>query len=94
MKKKIIYRTLMRCIFIIPILLSILAACGNRQWIGGETTNNTFNKAIVDYGNGIVETYDVVEWTDFTNSDMLQFIDQDGNVYLTHSSKVVLKYEK
>lgn len=94
MKRKIIYRTLMSCIFISCILLSILASCGNRQWIGGETTNNTFNKAIVDYGNGILETYDVVKWTDFEESDMVQFIDTDGNVYLTHSSKVVLKYEK
>ena len=84
----------MSCIFIIPILLSILVACGNRQWIGGEVTNNTFNKAIVDYGNGTVETYDIKQWTDFTDSDMVQFVDTDGNVYLTHSSKVVLKYEK
>lgn len=82
--------------FICILMVLTLASCesGNKQWWGEETTNNTFNKAVVDYGNGIVETYDVAQWTDFDKSDMVQFIDIYGNVYLTHSSKVILKYEK
>lgn len=82
------------CICILMVLTLVSCESGNRQWILGEITNNTFNKAIVDYGNGTVEIYDVEQWTDFDKSDMVQFIDTDGNVYLTHSSKVVLKYEK
>lgn len=83
-------------IFILVFMVLTLASCdaGNKQWWGKETRNNTFNKAIVDYGNGTLEIYDINQWTDFENSDMVQFIDIYGNVYLTHSSKVVLKYEK
>lgn len=41
---------------------------------------------IVDTG----ETIKIKSWRDYDNSDMIQFTDTDGRVYMTHSSNVIL----
>ena len=48
--------------------------------------NYKFDKAIIE---GIGEV-NVSNWNDYENSDMVQVIDTNGNVYLTHSSNVIL----
>lgn len=49
--------------------------------------DHVFNEAyIVDTG----ETIKIKSWCDYDNSDMIQFTDTDGKVYLTHSSNVIL----
>lgn len=41
---------------------------------------------IIDTG----ETIKIKSWNDYDNSDMIQFTDTDGKVYMTHSSNVIL----
>lgn len=41
---------------------------------------------IIDTG----ETIKIKSWNDYDGSDMIQFTDTDGKVYLTHSSNVIL----
>lgn len=36
------------------------------------------------------ETIKIKSWCDYDNSDMIQFTDTDGKVYMTHSSNVIL----
>ena len=36
------------------------------------------------------ETIKIKSWCDYGDSDMIQFTDTDGKVYLTHSSNVIL----
>ena len=36
------------------------------------------------------ETIKIKSWNDYENSDMIQFTDTNGKVYLTHSSNVIL----
>ena len=50
----------------------------------------TFTKAWVnDFEKGRIEVK-VKQWRDFEESDMLQVTAEDGTVYLTHSTNVVL----
>ena len=61
---------------------SIFGGC-NRQLLD---LDYSFNRAYIE-GIGEVE---VKTWCDYENSDMIQVTDKNGNVYLTHSSNVVL----
>lgn len=36
------------------------------------------------------ETIKIKSWNDYENSDMIQFTDTNGRIYLTHSSNVIL----
>lgn len=81
------------CLLILLIFIPILVSC-NKQVID---VNYKFNKAAIYLGSQDCERYyyvDVEKWNDYENSDMIQIIDTDGNVYLTHSSNVLLIYEK
>lgn len=76
MKKKIIIISL--------ILATALTGCGyNKQLID---LNYKFDKAYIE---GIGEI-NIKSWNDYENSDMVQVIANDGTVYLTHSSNVIL----
>lgn len=70
---------------LIAFIILILTSC-NRQVLD---LNYTFDKAIID-GIGEVE---IVSWTDYQQSDMIQVTDKNGKTYLTHSSKVILIHE-
>lgn len=63
-------------------IIFLLTSC-NKQIID---LNYDFNHAIID-GIGEIE---ITSWNDYEQSDMIQVIDKNGNVYLTHSSKVIL----
>lgn len=66
----------------------LFTGCGyNRQIID---FNYSFNKAIIED----VGEIEIKSWTDYENSDMVQVTATDGTVYLTHSSKVILIYDK
>ena len=69
------------------LILLILASCGNRQV--GIDTNQSFTKAFVKLDNKWVEK-GVKAWRDFDKSDCVQFVDDEGTVYLTHYCNVVL----
>ena len=60
---------------------------GNRQVID---TAYGFNWVIIDLGGGEVTEGAVESWCDYHQSDMIQVTLEDGNTYLTHSSKIIL----
>lgn len=60
---------------------------GNRQVI--DTTYG-FHWAIIDLGGGEVTEGAVKSWCDYDQSDMIQVTLEDGNTYMTHSSKIIL----
>lgn len=82
--EKITYIHTWICIIFVILAVIIVSACGyNKQLVDLEYSYDT---AIID-GVGNVS---VKSWCDYENSDMIQVIDKDGNVYLTHSSNVIL----
>ena len=60
---------------------------GNRQVID---TRLNFRWAIVELGNGELIEGAISAWNDYPDSDCVQIIFEDGNVLLTHYSKVLL----
>lgn len=60
---------------------------GNRRVID---TAYGFHWAIIDLGGGEVTEGAVESWCDYHQSDMIQVTLEDGNTYLTHSSKIIL----
>ena len=77
--------------FAIGIALT-LAAVGaynavgyNRSWFDSHWE---FQKAIIKLGDEF-KTVNVKKWTDFEQSDMIQ-VETETQVYLTHSTNVVL----
>lgn len=85
MRSKILYySSMIFAILTIAIMVIMSTSCGNRQIID---MNYTFKYAIID-GIGEIE---ISSWSDYDGSDMIQVTGKDGTVYLTHSSKVILK---
>ena len=64
----------------------VLTGCGNRQLLD---TTYTFDKAIIETGNGIIEGK-VVSWKDYEDGDQVQIKLDNGYSYLVHSSNVTL----
>lgn len=48
-----------------------------------------FHRAILFDGDDRIE-FNIVDWVDFDDSDMVQFVTEDGKIYYTHSSRVIL----
>ena len=65
----------------------IVSSCGNRQV--GIDTNQSFSRAWIKLGNNMVEMH-IKAWRDFREGDEIQITAEDGTVYLTHYSNVVL----
>lgn len=86
MKNKVYVAVIMLVVVLIS-LMCFLTSCGNKDIFD---TEYTFTKAIVTLPDGTVETYNIKSWTDYADSDMVQFKTSDGKVYLTHSSNVLL----
>lgn len=70
-----------RALIGLTIVGILLTGC-NRQVVD---FNYEFTRAQVDELGEI----EITSWKDFENSDMVQFTDKFGRVYLTHSSKVI-----
>lgn len=82
--EKITYIHTWICIAFIILTVIIMSSCGyNKQLIDLEYS---YDMAIID-GIGNVP---IKSWCDYENSDMIQVIDTNGRVYLTHSSNVIL----
>ena len=79
----------MRRIILLLALLSmlVLSSCGNMDMID---THYTYDEAMIKLPDGTAITVTVEEWTDYSDSDMVQITTPDGTVYFTHSSNVVL----
>lgn len=67
-------------------VIGLLSGC-NKQLVD---VNWRFTTATIDYGDHS-ETYSVKSWNDYENSDVVQIVDTDGHVHLTHYSNVVLE---
>ncbi len=66
------------------VIMFILDSCGyNKQIID---LNYKFDKAYIEN----IGEIEIKNWNDYENSDMVQVIANDGTVYLTHSSNVIL----
>ena len=49
-----------------------------------------FRQAWIRWPDGTSTKLEIKKWNDYGQSDMLQVIDKDDKVYLTHSCNVVL----
>lgn len=88
MKDKNLLMSVLISIGLFAIILLILSSCGfNKQIID---LDYSFNKAIIEN----VGEIDIKSWKDYENSDMIQVTATDGKVYLTHSSNVILIYDR
>lgn len=81
--KKIILIALLFC------MVFVLASCkvGNRQV--GMDTIQTFDRYKIVIGNDVIEGK-IQVWRDFDNSDVVQIMDADGTVYLTHYKNALI----
>lgn len=75
------------------LLLILLAACMLFILVGCNKqifdTNYTFNYAYITMGGKVIEGA-VSKWNDYDNSDMVQVIFENGDVYYTHGTNVIL----
>ncbi len=78
-------KKLIAVICLIALLCPMLCAC-NMTIID---TTYRFTEAIIMWPEG-KEHIKIKSWRDYENSDMIQFTLEDGTVYLTHSSNVIL----
>lgn len=78
-----------KLILVIVLILSIflMSSCGNRTV--GIDVYQTFTKAYVNI-KGEWKEFAVSSWRDFEDSDVVQIVTTDGNVYLTHYMNMVL----
>ena len=67
-----------------------LSACGNKDIFGSEYT---FNNAEIQLIDGTVIKGKVKQWYRGDKSDTIRVTFEDGKVYLTHASRVVLYNE-
>jgi hypothetical protein len=74
--------------FIIAIVLSalLLTSCNQAMF----DTTYKFDRAIIKISEEQIIEIQVKTWQDYENSDTVQIMDTNGNVYLTHYSNVVL----
>lgn len=80
--KKITKKILLMAVIV--TLLSSLSGC-NKDIID---TNYTFKKAIIVIGSEKINV-NIKQWRDF-DGDQIQVTDEQGQVYLTHSTNVLL----
>lgn len=69
----------------ILVAFSIFSGC-NKQIID---LNYKFDKAYIILGEEVKEV-SIKSWNDYEASDMVQITTTDGEVYLTHSTNIIL----
>ena len=84
--KKIV-ASLLIFIFVLGILT--MAGC-NKQIVD---LNYKYNYAIVSLMNGELVEGEISAWNDYNDSDMIQVIFTDGNIYYSHGSNILLIYD-
>jgi hypothetical protein len=78
----------MRALLLVALALA-LTSC-NQQIFDFEWK---FTKAYCKWPDGSFRVIEVEKWNDYADSDQLQVIGKDGNVYLFHAANVVLVNE-
>lgn len=80
-------RRIVALIISLGIGVVMLTGCGNVDVID---TVYTYNKAIINLGNGEVIEVDVKSWRDYEDGEQLQITATDGTVYLVSSFNCTL----
>lgn len=84
------------CIIVVVLVIGVAILLGNGQNVifnGNRQVIDTtygFHWAIIDLGGGEVTEGAVKSWCDYDQSDIIQVTLEDGNTYMTHSSKIIL----
>lgn len=73
------------CVFV--LICSVFCGCEYNRTV--FDTTYSFTEAVIFRADG-EEHVIVKSWCDYENSDMIQITLEDGTVYLTHSSNVIL----
>lgn len=81
------------------VVMGVLFCCvivfskivGKQRWNKdiGVDIHHEFNTAYVDFGEKELRRIKIVSWRDFTDSDQLQFTDEEGRTYLTGCNRVI-----
>ena len=72
-------------IMVMMVMVSMVGGCGNTQIID---TKWSFDTAVITVGNE-VKTVKVERWKDYEDG-VVQVVDEDGNVYMTNYTNMVL----
>ena len=77
-------------VFALILLCSVLCSCGeNHNNMTMFDTNHFFEEAVIFRADG-EQHVKIKNWCDSRYSGMVQIILENGEVYLTHSSNVIL----
>lgn len=77
-------------IIALMLMITALVACGNKQLFD---TTYRFDYAIISLPSGEIIEGEIDSWTDYEDGDQIQ-VKINGDIYLVHSSNVVLIKEK
>lgn len=75
-------------ILAILLFVTVLTGCGYNKQIFDMSYK--FNYAVVNCLDGTTESGRIKSWNDYDDSDMVQVTFENGKVFYTHSSNVVL----
>jgi ABC-type glycerol-3-phosphate transport system substrate-binding protein len=70
---------------ILMVMMVTMVGCGNNQIID---TKWSFDTAVITVGNE-VKTVKIAKWKDYEGG-VVQVVDEDGNVYMTNYTNMVL----
>ena len=75
--------------------LLLFAGCAESAGFNQQLfdVNYCFNYAFISLPNGESIEGPVSRWMDYTDSDMIQVIFTDGNIYYSHGSNIILIYD-
>ena len=73
-------------VLVAAIMVAFSISGCNKQIID---LNYKFDKAYIVMGDEVKEV-SIKSWNDYENSDMVQVTTTDGDVYLTHSTNIIL----
>lgn len=75
-------------ILAVLLFVTVLTGCGYNKQI--FDVNYKFNYAVVNCLDGTTESGRIKSWNDYDDSDMIQVTFENGKVFYTHGSNIVL----
>ena len=75
--------------FILVLICSLICSCNTTSNMTIFDTTYSFEEAVIFRADG-EQRVKIKNWCDYENSDMIQITLANGEVYLTHSSNVIL----
>lgn len=80
-----------KTILLTVITFTCLVGCGNQTFF--DTTYN-FKYAQIKLPDGRIKIGSVKKWKDYSDSDTIQVKFEDGTIYYTHASNVILSVDE